>query len=106
MGNAFFGATPRRRKEVRPDLKPWMELAKGLVWFTQLGVSLVVPVLLFVGGAAWLQLRLGAPGWIMAPAFLLGLGTAGATARRFYRDACRKAGKRRKDAPVGFNRHL
>lgn len=87
-------------------MKSMMELVRGLAWFTQLGISLVVPVLLFVGGAAWLQQRLGAPGWIMIPAFVLGLGTAGATARKFWRDACRKAQRGADQAPKSFNRHL
>ena len=87
-------------------MKPMMELVRGLAWFTQLGISLVVPVLLFVGGAAWLQQRFGAPGWIMIPAFVLGLGTAGATARKFYRDACRKADRSARKAPQSFTRHL
>ena len=87
-------------------MKPMMELVRGLAWFTQLGISLVVPVLLFVGGAAWLQQRFGAPGWIMVPAFVLGLGTAGATARKFYRVACGKADRSARKAPQNFNRHL
>ena len=87
-------------------MKPMMELVRGLTWFTQLGISLVGPVLLFVGGAAWLQQHLGAPGWIMIPAFVLGFGTAGATARKFYRDACRKANRSAGKAPKSFNRHL
>ena len=37
---------------------------------------------------------------------VLGRGTAGATARRFYLAECRKAEKRQPDKPVGFNDHL
>lgn len=87
-------------------MKDLAQLLNGLVWFTQLGISLVVPLLLFVGGGAWLVNALGAPMWVMFPAFVLGLGTAGATARRFYLAECRKAEKYRPDKPVGFNDHL
>ena len=87
-------------------MKDLAQLLNGLVWFTQLGISLVVPLLLFVGGGAWLVNALGAPMWIMLPAFVLGLGTSGATARRFYLAECRKGEKHRPDKPVGFNDHL
>ncbi|WP_294542887.1 AtpZ/AtpI family protein [uncultured Gemmiger sp.] len=87
-------------------MKDLAQLLNGLVWFTQLGISLVVPLLLFVGGGAWLVNALGAPMWVMFPAFVLGLGTSGATARRFYLTERRKAEKRQPDKPVGFNDHL
>lgn len=42
-------------------MKDLAQLLNGLIWFTQLGISLVVPLLLFVGGGAWLVNALGAP---------------------------------------------
>lgn len=63
----------------------WFRLLKIAVQFTQLGLSLVVPLLLCLWAAGWLQRRFHLGNWMLLVGLGLGLGTMGIT---FYRFIC------------------
>lgn len=76
-----------------------------LVWLTQLGFSLLTPLLLCLGGA-WLCVeKLSAPLWIMLPALVLGFGGAVASFCSFYKYTQKKASRSEQKAPPAFNDH-
>lgn len=86
-------------------MKGMSRLFSELVWLTQLGLSLLTPPLLCLG-LGWLAVeKLGAPLWVMLPAFVLGLGAAGVSFYQFYQYTQKKAGKGEQDAPPAFNHH-
>ena len=68
---------------------------EDLVWLTQLGLNLLLPLVLCLGGC-W---------WVYIPAILLGLA---AGAQNFWVFAKEHLKRARKDKPrrVGFNSHL
>ena len=49
-------------------------LWRDIVWLTQLGFSMVSPLLLCIWGGWQLQHRFGFGPWVMAAAIVLGLG--------------------------------
>lgn len=63
----------------------WFRLLKIAVQFTQLGLSLVVPLLLCLWAAGWLQRRFHLGNWMLLVGLGLGLGAMGIT---FYRFIC------------------
>ncbi|MDD6237102.1 MAG: AtpZ/AtpI family protein [Clostridiales bacterium] len=63
----------------------WFRLLKIAVQFTQLGLSLVIPLLLCLLAAGWLQRRFQLGNWILLVGLGLGLGTMGVTFYRFVR---------------------
>lgn len=76
---------------------------QGLVWLTQVGLSVLCPLLLFILGAVFLQRRFSLGGWVIAVGIALGLlGAAGGLINTF-----RMLHKLpdEKDKPVGFNDH-
>lgn len=76
---------------------------QGLVWVAQVGLSIAVPLFLFIFGAVWLRNHFSLGGWVIAVGIGLGLlGAAGAlinTFRMLHRLPDEK------DKPVGFNDH-
>ena len=77
---------------------------EGLVWLTQVGLSILCPLLLFILGAVWLQRKFALGGWVIALGIALGLlGAAGATINTFR--MLHKLPDEKKDKPVGFNDH-
>ncbi len=79
---------------------------ENLVWVSQLGLSLLLPLVVFLWLARWLTETHGWPLWIYIPCLLLGLATGAQTFRKFARRMMKQAG-RKKDGrdPVGFNKH-
>lgn len=47
-----------------------------LIWLTQLGLSVAVPLAVFLGGAVWLHRSRGWGTWIVWAGLLLGLSSA------------------------------
>lgn len=77
---------------------------EGLVWLTQVGLSVFCPLFLFIFGAVWLKNRFALGGWIIAVGIALGLlGAAGALVNTFR--MLHKLPSETKDKPVGFNDH-
>ena len=81
------------------------KLFNELAWLTQLGFSFMMPPLLCIGGAWLCVQKLGAPLWIMLPAFVLGFGAAATSFYNFYKYTQKKAHKGTDDAPPAFNEH-
>ena len=63
----------------------WFRLLKIAVQFTQLGLSLVIPLLLCLLAAGWLQRRFQLGNWILLVGLGFGLGAMGVTFYRFVR---------------------
>lgn len=79
---------------------------ENLVWVTQLGTSLLFPLVFFL----WLAHRMvslhGWPYWVYIPAVLLGILTGVQTFRKFAQRMMKQAKKDLEEKkPVGFNKH-
>lgn len=78
-----------------------------LVWLTQLGISVAVPLGVFVGAALWLQNKFAMGSWIVIVGVVLGLAIA---IHEFYRmmKLLDKVGNKKKEkdtTAVFFNDH-
>ncbi len=69
------------------------ESVKYLVYITQFGLSLVLPVLLCLLGAKWLQGQFGAGGWIYAVGLAVGLLAAAGSLGAYFRFVQRETKK-------------
>lgn len=93
-------------------MRDWKELNKtltNLIYVGQLGLDLIMPVLLCMAGAWYLDSRLGWGAWVYFPALILGLGAGGVTFKKFYHRVVMKGIKKpKKDRPknVSFSRHI
>ena len=83
--------------------KQWMELAKNLTMLTQLGLSLVTPMLGCVALAWWLAGRYDLGGWIYIPAFIFGLGGSFSFACQIYRTVMAKDEKEKRQYEADLN---
>ena len=90
-----------RRKQLR-------EALKNLTMLSQLGLSLVVPILLCLFLCYWLNSRFGIGGWIYIPGFILGIGSSCMTAWKFYGSVISKNRKEeeKNKRPPSFNDHI
>ncbi len=88
-----------------------MRTVRELVWLTQLGVSIVCPVVLCLFGAIWLRDRFGLGNWVLFLGIALGLGGAFSAGAAFARDVSflnrpgRGKRSRSKKPPISFNEH-
>jgi len=82
---------------------------KAIVWLMQLGISVAVPMLMFVLGAVWLRGRFGLGAWIIVVGVLLGIYGAVDGLRHSLKamDAVTGGSKKKEDEPppVAFNDH-
>lgn len=78
-------------------------LWRDIVWLTQLGFSMVSPLLLCIWGGWQLQHRFGFGPWVMVAAIVLGLGGAASGVAGFARLMLNRA--KRSQAPPSFNEH-
>ena len=90
----------------------WYKLLENLVWLTQLGLSMMMPLLLCLGGCWWLTNHTAVGGWIYAPGVFFGIAAGAVSFRQFSRYMLRKIKKdnpsvqeRPKKPPVSFNKH-
>lgn len=78
---------------------------RNLAWLTQLGISIVVPLVLCIVGSCWLRNRFSLGGWVVALGVFLGIGGAvsglWSSLKRMQREADREDGKK----PTSFNEH-
>ncbi len=81
------------------------EIFKQLSWLTQLGLSLITPVLLCILGCVFLCTRFGVGGWIFIPGFILGIGASFMTGYKFYLSESAKSRKDKDKRKPGYNRH-
>lgn len=84
-----------------------MGILRELVWLTQLGFSIVSPLLLCLLGSLWLRDHLALGGWIVVLGVLLGLGGAFSAGVAFARHAKFLADPtpKKDKPPVSFNEH-
>lgn len=99
-----IGALGKWRTQEGATLKKMYAALENLVWVTQLGLSLLLPLVCCMALAFWMTVHWGVGGWIFVPAVLLGLATGAATFRRFAQMWLRRIQKEQRP-PAGFNRH-
>lgn len=79
-----------------------------LLWLTQLGLSMLLPLLLCLAGCWWLVSRQWVGYWVYPIGIVLGLGAGAVSFRDFRKLMLRRAKgteKEQKERPVSFNRH-
>ena len=54
-------------------MKGWYKALEDLVWLTQLGLNMLLPLVLCLAGCWWAVERWNWPEWLFLPAVLLGL---------------------------------
>ena len=54
-------------------MKGWYKALEDLVWLTQLGLNMLLPLVMCLGGAWWAVNNWSWPEWVFLPAILLGL---------------------------------
>ena len=75
-----------------------------LVWLTQLGLSVAIPLCGFILLGVWLR-SIGWGEWALWAGILLGLYSAVSGFISVLRTLLRVAGDKKEDAPVSFNDH-
>ena len=53
-------------------MKGLYDVARHLVWLTQFGLSIVIPPVLCIMGAVWLQRQFALGGWVVAVGVFVG----------------------------------
>lgn len=90
-------------------MKRGSELLKNLSMITQLGLSLIMPVLLCVFLCWLLVAKAGVGAWVYIPGIIFGIGGSFSTAYKFYRmNVAKKGGDeaQKKRRSGNFNDHL
>lgn len=82
-----------------------MKDLKILTWLTQLGFSILSPMLLCILGAVWLRDHMALGDWIVILGILLGLMGAVGSGMTFFRAFVPKEPKKPQSPPIGFNEH-
>lgn len=85
-------------------MKGLYKALEDIVWLTQLGLSMLLPLLMCLGGAWWATSRWGWPMWVYLPGIVLGLA---AGAKSFWAFAKERLDRAKQERPrrVGFNSH-
>ena len=90
---------------MKKNVGEWSMILKHLTLLSQLGLSLMMPLLLCMGACFLLTSKLSLGSWVYIPGFILGIGASCTTAWKMYRQITGKQEKK-KDNTVSFNRHL
>ena len=85
-------------------LKGWYKALEDIVWLTQLGLNMLLPLVLCLGGCWWAVTNWGWPEWLFLPAVLLGLAAGAQNFWVFCKERLDRT-KKEKNARVGFNSH-
>lgn len=89
-------------------MKDLYQAARSLVWLTQFGLSIVVPLVVSILIAVWLQRTFALGGWVVAVGVLVGIFGAVSGLVTSLRAIDRQAGEKDdkyKKPPVYFNQH-
>ena len=89
-------------------MKDLYQAARHLVWLTQFGLSIAVPLVVSILIAVWLRQHFGLGGWVVAVGVIVGLFGAVSGLVTSLRAIDRQAGEkedRHKKPPVYFNEH-
>ena len=81
-------------------------ILRNVALLSQLGLSIVMPMLITVGICYFLTGRFNIGMWIYIPGFVLGIGSSVMTAYKFYKSVISKEQKENKKTRVSFNRHI
>ena len=65
-------------------MKQWSEIIRNVTMLSQLGLSLITPVLICLAVCWLIVSKTGAGGWVYIPGFFFGLGGSGTVAYKFY----------------------
>ena len=79
------------------DKKPKSNFLKNLVYLTQMGMSLAMPLVICIAGSAWLKDKFGLGGWVVLLGIVLGIGSMAVTLRDYVISFSRKAQKSTKE---------
>ena len=85
-------------------MKGWYKALEDLIWLTQLGLTMLLPLVMCLGGCWWAVNRWGWPVWLYLPAILLGLAAGAQNFWQFAKGRIRRA-KKEDSGRVGFNTH-
>lgn len=80
-------------------------ILRNVTLIGQLGLSVMMPMLLCIGLAWYLNSRQGLGLWVYIPGFFFGLGSSFMTAYKFYQTQINKEKKENPKKKVSFNRH-
>lgn len=89
-------------------MKDMYQAARHLVWLTQFGLSIAVPLVVSILAAVWLQKTFSLGSWVIVVGVLVGVFGAVSGLVTSLRAMDRQAGEREdrsKKPPVYFNRH-
>ena len=75
-------------------MKGLYKALEDLVWMTQLGLVMLLPLVMCLGGCWWAVNRWGWPVWLYLPAILLGLAAGAQNFWQFAKGRLRRAKKR------------
>ena len=81
---------------------------KAIVWLTQLGLSVAMPLLIFVFGSVWLRNRFALGAWVVIVGVVFGIYGAVDGLRYSLKAMDAVTGGKKKDdtpPPVAFNDH-
>ena len=87
-------------------MKDLYDITRHLVWLTQFGLSICLPLILCVAASVWVQKTFSLGGWVVAAGVILGiLGAVGSL--RYSLKAMDRQGRepKKEPPPVSFNRH-
>lgn len=90
-------------------MKSVAQALEDLIWVTQLGLSLMMPLLLFMGLCYWLTTAQGVGSWVYIPGLVLGIGAGCSSFWSFWklvqsRNAQKEKQKEKKQV-ISFNQH-
>lgn len=89
----------------RSGMKEWSKALKNLSILTQLGLSLIMPLLLCLFLVYRLREVFSLGYWIYIPAFFFGLGGSCVTAYKVYLSVCKKEEEEKRSKDKAFNEH-
>ena len=89
-------------------MKQWSEIIRNVTMLSQLGLSLITPILICLAVCWLIVSKTGVGGWVYIPGFFFGLGGSGTVAYKFYLSINRQQRKedKKKRNKISFNRHL
>ena len=85
-------------------VKGWYKALEDLVWLTQLGLNMLLPLVLCLAGCWWAVEHWGWPEWLFLPAVGLGLAAGAQNFWVFCKERLERS-KHEKNHRVGFNSH-
>ena len=78
-----------------------------LVWLTQLGLSVAIPLAVFLGGALWLHNSRGWGSWVIWVGLMIGLSSAVSGFRQSLKamEQIPRHRDKKEPPPISFNEH-